>query len=329
MRYLAAVIVTLLLIAGFAWAMSRAGTPAQNPAVAIPPGMLHVVVSTPIPGDLAKRISGSDAYVSVLIAPRLDAHQYEPTPQDASLVASADVVIMVGAGFDDWMAKLAQNARAKGTVLILVNGIPEVAAAGGDPHFWQNPILADKAGHLIANALSTARPASKEAYQANAQALSKDLADLDAWIKTQIDTIPESRRNLFTPHDAMGYYASRYGLKILPGLQGLSTGEETDPSAKRVSSIIQEIKASGVPAIFGEAGQPDDHAGHNHDAHDHTHSHAHSHTSNRLLARIAKDANVKIVLGLNTDSLGPSGSPSDTYLNLMRANTTLIVNTLK
>jgi ABC-type Zn uptake system ZnuABC Zn-binding protein ZnuA len=328
MRYLAAILVCLLLVAGFAWAMSQAGSRSHTPAVNIPPGALHVVVSSPIPGDLTRRVAGADAFVSVLIAPGADAHQYEPTPQDASLVASADLVIMVGSGFDDWMTKLAQNARPKGPVIVLASALPEVAAAGGDPHFWQDPTLADKAGRTIADALAAARPASKPAFEANAQALSKDLTELDAWIKTRIESIPQDRRNLFTPHNAMSYYASRYNLKVLPGLQGLSTGEETDPSAKRVSEIIREIKASGVPAIFGEAGPDhDDHAHHDHSDTGHTHSH--SHTSNRLLARIAKDAGVKIVLGLNTDSLGAPGSPSDTYIKLMRANTRLIVQTLQ
>jgi ABC-type Zn uptake system ZnuABC Zn-binding protein ZnuA len=325
MRYLAATVLCLLILSGFAWAMMSASPGTRSAHPVIPPGALHVVVSTPIAADLAKRVAGSDAIVSTIAGPGTDAHQYEPTPQDASLLSTANVIIMVGSGFDDWMTGLAKNARSKPSLLVLVD--PKTHQ---DPHFWQDPTLASRAGLQIADALSQARPDSKPAFDTNAQALAKDLADLDAWIKTQVDTIPKENRKLFTPHDAMGYYASRYGFEVLPGLQGLSTSEETEPSAKRMSQIIQEIKAAGVPAIFAEAGPQQDADPHDHD-HDHGHKHAHpghSHTSNRLLARVAKDANVKVVLGLNTDTLGPPGSPTDTYIKLMQSNTRLIVETL-
>ncbi len=320
MRYAVALILGLALLAGFAWAMTGAGPGKRSSTVNLPPGGIHVVVSTPIPGDLARRVVGSDGLVSIIAGAGADAHQYEPTPQDASLLATADVVIMVGSGFDDWMTGLAKNARAKATLLILVD--PKTQQ---DPHFWQDPILAAQAGEKIAAALAQVKPTAKAAFDANAAALTQDLTGLDTWIKTQVDQIPQDKRKLFTPHNAMGYYAARYGFQVLPGLQGLSTSEETEPSAKRLSEIIKEIKASNVPVIFGEAGESSHDHGHSHS----NHAHSHGHTSNRLLARVAKDAGVKIILGLNTDTLGPEGSPTGTYIGLMKANTALIVENLK
>jgi len=323
MRYAAGVILGLVLLMGLAVmyiapALGNVPSAAETRKVDARTG---IVVSSSISADLARRVVLDKAKVTCLATAGVDPHYYEPTPSDARAIANADVLIMVGAGFDDWMVKLAQSTRSKATIIKLGDfaSLHNSCQAHAhdedhhghdhgdlDPHFWQDPSRVSEVVLKLAESLGQISPDNAAVYQANASGFSKELITLDNWIKTQTDTIPQARRKLFTRHDAMGYYAKRYGFEVLPTLQGLNSGETSEPSAKRVSQIIAEIKASGVPAIFADTQTPD-----------------------RLINRIARDANVKVVSGLYTDALGTQGSNGATYMQMMQTNTRLIVDALK
>lgn len=69
------------------------------------------VVATIFPlADIARQIGGKHAKVTALLTPGASPHTYEPTVEQAKAVADADLLIFVGAGLDDWAAKLASSA---------------------------------------------------------------------------------------------------------------------------------------------------------------------------------------------------------------------------
>jgi manganese/iron transport system substrate-binding protein len=148
-------------------------------------------------------------------------------------------------------------------------------------------------------------PDSTAVYTANAESFMAELSKLDAWIQVQIETIPPDQRLLVTTHDAFQYYASAYGLEIIGTLIGISTEEQ--PSAQTLQQLVEAIKAAGVPAIFAET------------------------TINpQLIRTVAEEANVILAPNqLYSDSLGAPGSPGDSYLNMMVANTETIVDALE
>ena len=82
----------------------------------------------------------------------------------------------------------------------------------------------------------------------NAAQLTEELQRLDTWIEQQIQTIPPSKRQLVTTHDAFQYYANAYGLEVAGTLIGISTEEQ--PSAQTVKNLADEIIKTKVPAIF-------------------------------------------------------------------------------
>ena len=84
--------------------------------------------------------------------------------------------------------------------------------------------------------MSELDPANAETYEANAEAYEAQLEELDAWIKTQIESIPPENRVLVTDHDAFGYYADRYGLKLVGAvIPSISTSAE--PSAAELAAF--------------------------------------------------------------------------------------------
>ena len=173
-----------------------------------------------------------------------------------------------------------------------------------DPHFWFDPVRVQQAVNSIAAQLSTADPAGQTSYRDNAAAYNRELDDLHAWITEQVAALPEDRRVLVTSHDAYQYYAQRYGFEVVGTIFPLTT--EVEPSAQDLAMLAELIEHEGVPAVFGET----------------THS-------DRMLQRIAEETGATIIGGLYSGSLGESGGEAGNYIDMMRFNTTTIVEALK
>jgi ABC-type Zn uptake system ZnuABC Zn-binding protein ZnuA len=175
----------------------------------------------------------------------------------------------------------------------------------GDPHVWLDVAHAKTMVTDIRDALIAVDPGGRDVYTQNAASYATQLDDLDGWIRDQIATIPAEDRKLVTNHDAFGYYVRAYGLtlvgSIIPGLDS-----QSQPSAKQTAALIDRIRAEHVKAIFTEAS-----------------------LNPNLTKRIAEDAGVNVVDNLYADSLGPAGSGADTYIGMMRTDTTLIVEALR
>jgi ABC-type Zn uptake system ZnuABC Zn-binding protein ZnuA len=174
-----------------------------------------------------------------------------------------------------------------------------------DPHIWQNPQNVIVMTENVRDALIAADPANAEAYTANAAAYIAELQALDAEIETAVSAIPAENRKLVTSHDALGYFAARYGFEVIATVLPATT-EAADPSAGDVAEIIEAIQAAGVPAVFIEnVSNPD------------------------LMEQIADNAGVEVAPGLYTDALGEAGSEGSTYLEMMRYNVAVIAAALQ
>ena len=102
-------------------------------------GTLRVVAAENVWGSIAAQLGGDKVSVtSIINSPDTDPHDYEPRAQDARAVASAAYVIVNGAGYDPWAAKLISAAGGKGPTVLDVGKLVGVAA-GGNPHRWYSP----------------------------------------------------------------------------------------------------------------------------------------------------------------------------------------------
>ena len=174
-----------------------------------------------------------------------------------------------------------------------------------DPHFWFDPQRVQQAVNSIAAQLSTVDPGSQTLYRDNAAAYNRELDDLHAWITEQVSVLPEDRRVLVTSHDSFQYFAQRYGFEVA-GAVFPSVTTEVEPTAQDLAMLIETIEHEGVSAVFTERQLVD-----------------------RLARRVAEETGAKLVPGLYTGSLGESGGEAGTYIDLMRHNTTIIVEALR
>jgi zinc/manganese transport system substrate-binding protein len=100
---------------------------------------LQVVAAENFWGSIAAQLAGDRASVtSIIVNPDTDPHSYEPTAQDARVMASASMAIVNGIGYDNWAPKLLQASPLSGRVVLTVGellGLKE----GDNPHQWYSP----------------------------------------------------------------------------------------------------------------------------------------------------------------------------------------------
>jgi ABC-type Zn uptake system ZnuABC Zn-binding protein ZnuA len=276
---------------------------------------LRVVVTFSILADLVEQTGGDLIEVDTLVPANVDAHAFEPSPEQVAALTEAAVIFENGVGFEPWLDDMIDAAQPNGARVAVSEGVAlrapgetsdddEDHEGERDPHIWHD---ADNAVIMVENirdALIAADPDHAAEYEERAAAYIAELEALDAWIIEQVATLPAERRKLVTSHDTFGYYADRYGFTVIGAPFGTTT-EGGDPSAGDVAALIEAIEEAGVPAIFTE------------------------NVSNQaVMEQIAENAGVALAPPLYTDALGEEGSPGATYLGMMRSNTETIVGAL-
>ncbi len=264
---------------------------------------IKAVASFSVLGDMVKQVGGDRVEVIALVGPDGDAHVYEPTPADAKTLANANILFTNGLGFEGWMERLEKSSGFKGKVVVASTGVKPrtmIEEEGGrpetitDPHAWQSLANGKLYVAKIRDGLIAVDPDGKSVYEANAAKYLDEIAKEEKAVKQAIARLPKDRRKLITSHDAFGYFADAYGLKIIAP-EGVST--ESEASAQEVAKIIRQIKAEHIPAVFLE-----------------------NVTDHRLLDQIASETSARIGGELYTDALSPSDGPAPTYLDMFRHN---------
>lgn len=298
----------------------RPATPPVQPTSGALP---HVLAVETFLADMAQNVAGTRLTVSALLPLGVDPHSFEPTPSDVMKIASSDVLIINGAGLETFLEKLLQTAGGERRVIVASAGLTsrevhheeeaEAEETGhmeshsheGDPHFWLDPQLAIRYVENIRDGLSQADPAGAPIYATNAETYIRQLKELDQWIVAQVSQVPEERRLLVTNHESLGYFADRYGFTII-GTVVPSVSSGSSPSARQLAELIDQIRATGAPAVFLETG-----------------------SNPQLAQQVAREAGVKVVMELYTHSLTEAGGPAPTYIDMMKHNTMIIVEALK
>ena len=298
---------------------------------------LIAVASITIIQDIAKNVAGDKINVDFLVPTNGDVHQFEATPADVKKIADADLILVNGAGLEQFLDKLIADSGTKGKVITVSQGLPiqrfrsgepqpptapatqsangsnpDILGISGsypcgapqpgedigecDPHLWQD--VTDAIGYTlnIRDAFIAADPADADTFNVNAGNYIAKLQKLDADLFAGIAQIPAANRVLVTNHDALGYFATRYGFQIAGVvLPGGTTNQEPDP--QQVAALIDAIKAQHVKAIFLE-----------------------NVGSDKFAQQIADGSGAKVVQALYTDALGDAGTPGDSYIGMMYAN---------
>lgn len=273
-------------------------------------GLPKVLATETFLGDIAQNVAAGRVTVEILLRPGVDPHEFQPTPQDAIKIAQSQVLIVNGLGYETWLTRSLQDNSGQRLIIVASDGLtpnpdPSGEHPDGDPHMWMNPL---KVVHYVENmrdGLSKADPAGKDVYSASAQAYISKLNDLDQWIKAEVGQLPRERRLLVTNHDALGYFSEAYGFRVV-GAVIPSVTNEASPSAQQMAALIATIRSSGAPAIFLDISE-----------------------NQKLADQIASESGAKVVTDLYVETLSAAGGPAPTYIEMMKHDVTVIVESLK
>lgn len=269
----------------------------------------------PITNIVANITGGTDTIVSGVVPEGINSHTYEPAPSVAATLEDADVVFLNGLSLDQPIKRLAESNHTDGaeicelgtTILspdeFLFDFSFPKEGGNPNPHLWTNPVMVGEYAALIGEVLSVRDPVHASVYAANQADFATRINELDVAIRTATATIPASKRLLLTYHDAYAYFAAEYGWTVLGAVQPSSFDE---PSPRQIARLIDQIRASGVPAIFGSEVFP-----------------------SPVLAQIAAETGVTYSDDLRDDDLpGKPGDPRHSWLALMQFNYLTMIEAL-
>jgi zinc/manganese transport system substrate-binding protein len=231
-------------------------------------GKPTIVVTYSILGAVVKDLVGDQANVVVSMPNGQDPHEWEPSARDIETLTHADLVVQNGLGLEGGMEKaLAQAKEAGVTVFTASNhitvrkvgvgegipsGDPDQAIGADDPHLWVDPIAIKQ---IVAALSDTLKADLNLDVSTRAVDLEMRLDQLNQTIIDKVNTLPQDQRKLVTGHESLGYFAERYGFKLIGAIvPSLTTQAEI--SASELSALKTLIEENHVKAIFTELGTP-------------------------------------------------------------------------
>jgi zinc transport system substrate-binding protein len=221
---------------------------------------IRVVASFYPLAEAALSVGGEGVAVENLTPPGVEPHDMELAPQDLETIQSADLVVILGGGFQPAVEEAVVDAQ--GAVFDALEGVdtlppPEEGheeeeghdeeELTADPHIWLDPARFAEMVERLANALSEVSPDDAESFSTGAEAY---LAELDALDGEFRDGLATCERNLLVVnHAAFGYLAQAYGLEQV-SISGVSPEAEPDP--EHLAELAELVEIEGVTTIFTE-----------------------------------------------------------------------------
>lgn len=205
---------------------------------------LDVVASTNFYGSIVSQIGGDRVNVTSIISdPEADPHLYESSAENAAAIAKADVIIVNGAGYDDFMNRLISASGTKATV-VDVQQVIGATSAEVNPHFWYDIPRMPAVAKAIEAALSDVDPADKAEFEANRAGFERSLGRVQGVIASIRSTYPGAPV-AYTERVA-GYLIAAAGLTDVtpPGFpSAIESGNEPSPAdAQKLFTLMEEGK---------------------------------------------------------------------------------------
>lgn len=238
-RLLAGISVALLAI--FAVACGSNGAAKQSSSNG---SKIQVVASLDFYGEVAKAVGGNKVSVqSIINNPAVDPHDYEPTTKVGKSVASADLVVASGIGYDGWMDKVVKSADKSKNYLRVADDLM-IKKEGDNEHIWYDPRTMPKLANTLADKFAKKDPADKATFKANAKKYIASLDDLNTLINKLKSKVNGQLVDVSEP--VFGYALDYLGYKVNDDHFSKSTEDGTDYSAKDIHGIETDIKEKKI-----------------------------------------------------------------------------------
>jgi zinc/manganese transport system substrate-binding protein len=254
-------VLSVLLLAGFVLS-------ACQPAPAASSSQKTIVVTYSILGAVVQDLVGDQATVIVSMPNGQDPHEWEPSAKDIETLTKADLIVQNGLGLEGGMEKALEQAKEAGVKFFtasdyitvrhvgegegIPSGDPDQAVGAEDPHLWTDPVIMKSIVSALAAQIKSDLGID---LSDRATDLNTRLDQLNQEIANSVNTLPEENRKLVTGHESMGYFAQRYGFKLVGAIIPSIT-TQAEVSASDLAALKALIDENQVKAIFTELGTP-------------------------------------------------------------------------
>jgi zinc/manganese transport system substrate-binding protein len=116
-------------------------------------------------GSIAEQLGGEYVEVTSIVGdPEADPHLYESSASDSLAVAEADIAIVNGAGYDEFVDKLLDASPRADRNVIRIADLLRVGQ-GGNPHLWYDLGRINLVAEAITASLSAVDPGNKANFE--------------------------------------------------------------------------------------------------------------------------------------------------------------------
>jgi len=224
------------------------------------------IISTLYPYyDFAKNIGGDFVEVTLLLPPGVEAHSFEPKPSDIIKINQAGIFLYTSEFMEPWAHDIIESTNNTSIIIEAADGLNLIEIKeneheeeekteddhndeGVDPHVWLDFENAQKISRKILNVLTEIDTDNASYYENNYNSFIKELIKLDNLYKERLANC-QSKQIIHGGHFAFGYLAKRYNLDYRAVL-GFSPN--TEPSARDLITLIEEVKNNSINYIFYE-----------------------------------------------------------------------------
>ena len=257
--------------------------------------------------SIVSRVGGDCVEIRGIVPEGTNSHTFEPAPSVAALLSDADVVFINGLKLEDPTLAMAEANMRDDAELVELGTIalpeedyifdfsfPEEEGKP-NPHLWTDPTYAIEYAEIVREVLSERDPECADQMQENFDAFAAQANELADAVRADQQTVPEGQLKLVTYHDAYAYFADNFGWDVVGAVQ---PSDFADPTPSEVVTLIEQIRAEGVPTIFGSEVFPSD-----------------------VLEEVGNETGVRYEQSLRDDDLpGEPGDDDHSWLGLMQYN---------
>ena len=213
--------------------------------------------------EFTKAIGGENVNTILLVPSGVEPHDWEPTIHDLQKIQQADIIVINGIGFENWVDDI-DSINSEVLIIDTSIGIPLIKETtvldvddrvehhddtSGDPHIWLDPVLAKTQVNNIAKALIEIDPFNKKYYTTNADSYIQKLDLLDTKIRNELSSC---KKDFIAFHKAFSYFANEYGLTQHTIISSVEPHEM--PTSRNLQNIIDLARELNIQIILTEEG---------------------------------------------------------------------------
>lgn len=220
---------------------------------------------------LAEQIGGERAQVRSVLPAGGNAHGYEPSLRQSGKMRNADILILIGAGMEEWGQNFINSLRKNsfyyfdkegendGEGLLIADTSRDLTLISNehgeeeeeehdhglyDAHTWTSVKNMRIMAQSIAAAFMAKDAQNADYYGENYLALDEQLAQLEQDYESSL--APYNGKSIIVSHKAFSYLCAHYGLNQIP----IQISSEQGVGLQRIAQIVEIIKEENIKTLF-------------------------------------------------------------------------------